>query len=229
MSKTQINVWMPAPEGRETEVLNQLKHILKEEDVEFGVTIVSEQEDADMKLMFLSDELKDTVMIVFRLNMFRINNMDRSINPNDFFSKFAYQLRKEPIKGIIGKINKQYFIPASISKTVDDDLIEVDFLNTGNLTEEESNNLFRLINETIEKIYNDPSSFHNGYYEELKESNPLMNLEYSTEHDNHYRLLHDGEPMTIWYQHLVETEQWDDFLDKIYNHYKRNLSNKDAE
>jgi len=217
MAKTQINVWLPSADGMEAETARQAANILNDKDIDFGLKVVGQEEEASMKLVYLSEDLKNVPIMLIKLNTFNMKKQAQFIN--EIFSKFAYQFRKEPLKSLISYPNKQYFIPNNI----EGELVDVKYLNAAEHSIEECSNITKEIKKCMDEILMNPSKFHDSLYGELHAEDKNLGLEMK-QADETYRLLYKTEPVTEW-RKFNNSMDWDNFVEDLHKEYKTNVIN----
>jgi hypothetical protein len=220
MSKTQINAWLPAPEGREAEIAQQMKHVLQDADVDFGVSTVGPHDEAGMELVFLSEDLKDVPIMLIKLSLYEISTKSKA-KAQQFLAKLAYQFRTEPLKSMISSPNKQYFIPTNEKS----ELIQIQFLNTGNHTEAEIDEIKSTVAKVSQNVLEKPGKYFSDYFNEISAKDPQMKLKRMDKDGKmHYQMLRENEEITDWVMHDMEKVDWDDFISKLYEEYKTKLN-----
>jgi len=220
MSKTQINAWLPAPEGREKETIQMMSQILQDDDIEFGISTVASDGEAGMKMVYLDEDLKDVPIMLLKMSMPVISKGKTREKVEEYFSKLAYQFRKEPLKSMISYPNKQYFVPTQ----QDGDIVEVVFLNNGKHTEDQVKKIKERISKLSKAVLDKPTDFYKDYFNEISDKEPDMNL--ALDKKGSYRMLHKNEHVTEWTKFDPVEQTWDEFIEMLYQQYKVKVGNE---
>jgi len=214
--KTQINMYVPAPEGYHEESKNEFLKVLQDDDIDFELTMIDQNEDPRMELIYLNDDMKDVPMLAISLNVYLLSKKFNRNQVENYFAQLGYAINK---KQLLHEPNKQYFT----ANNSDSELCSIKFMNAGSHTEEEMSSIKESIQILVDNIYNNSKDFPANYYEEIAKDDKDINMALKNEDDKMlYQMTHKDEAITEWMEHKPE-QDWTEFVKELHAEYKNNL------